>query len=200
MIKKAYVAQMSYEISSEEKQQALQVMSCFKQNQKYLDKALSHLEIIYTSFKDSESSDPKEIYNHRSAFRRFRDKVVENFNVFKQSSLRCVSALSPFSSDTQIVKITKSYISSIEVLEEHINDFVKLFEAIDASDFIAQSIKQIDIIKKQCDEIETLINDRVKKYVKENIISDNWVNQVGKELDLKVQKKVPLLQKLHNEG
>lgn len=199
MIKKAYITNMSYDVTTEEKKQAMHAISCFKRNQKILDGALDHLNIIYTSFKDAQNADPKENFNHRSAFRRFRDKVVENFNHLKKSSLECVKSLTPFSSDTQVVKITKSFISSIDILEDKINDFVKLFESIDSKDFISNAIKSIDSIKIQSEELQDLMKDRVKKYIQENILSENWMNQVSKDLDLKLQKRTPLLLRLYNE-
>lgn len=193
MIKKAYITQMSYDITTEEKTAAVRAVSAFQKSDKLLDKALTHLEIMYSSFKDSEDSKPEDIYNHRSAFRRYRDKVVDNFNKFKIQSFECVKEMSIFSSDTQIIKILKAYNASIDLLEEKINNFVACFDDLKAKDFISKTTSEIEKIKEQVKKLQDLIKERVCKYIKENLISESWVNQVGEELGQKIEVKKPLL-------
>src|SRR6266404_4631484 len=109
MIKKSYSIQMSYSVSDQEKFQAEKALMCFDHSVKSLKMASDHLNIMKTPFKDNQEISPDELMKARSALRRFRDKAVENFNDFKNIAFKCVQLMQPFTSDTQIVKLIKSF-------------------------------------------------------------------------------------------
>jgi len=197
--RKAYSTQMSYQVTDKEKNQAKRALLCFNHTQKILEVASEHLNIMKTPFKENGSSNPDEVMNARAAMRRFRDKAVENFNNFKKAAFKCVDLMQEFSSDTQCVKMMKSFIASIDELENKVNQFVDLFSNLEDKDFTNNVVKLIEDIQKQCESVEDIIDNRVKKHIQNNILSSSWVDSVGDELEMKIQKKTPLILDLFND-
>lgn len=199
MIKKGYSVQMTYEVSSAEKVQAQRALLCFDHANKLLLLAAEHLNIMKTPFKDNPNMNPAEIMKARAAIRRFRDKVVENFNNFKKSSFNCVNIMQEFASDTQTIKLMKSFIAAIDDLESKVNSFVDLFNDLEDKDFASNVVKSIESIQDQSESIEEIIDERIKKHIQSNILASSWVDTVGDDLEMKIEKKTPLLLDLFNK-
>lgn len=199
MIKKAYAIQMSYDVSDEEKTQAEKALLYFSHALKMLHLGNEHLNIMKTPFKDKPDINTDEVMKARAAIRRFRDKAVDNFNEFKHASFKCVNAMQAFASDTQTVKLMKSFISSIDELEVKVNDFVDLFIDLESKDFAKNIVTIIEDIQSQCDEIEEIIDERIKSHIQNNILATSWVDSVSNELQMKVEQKTPLILDLFNK-
>jgi hypothetical protein len=199
MIKKAYAVQMSYEVSDSEKEAAETALMCFNHAVKKLVLASEHLNLMKTPFKDNPEMDTKELMAARAAIRRFRDKAVENFNVFKTDSFKCVNSMQVFASDTQTVKLMKSFISSIDDLEVQVNDFADLFTDLEAKDFAKNVVEAIESIQKQCEEIEEIIDERIKNHIQTNILATSWVDSVSNDLQMQIEQKTPLVMDLFNK-
>ena len=199
MIKKSYAIQMSYSVTDAEKMQAEKALLCFNYSLKLLNMASNHLDIMKVPFKDNAAMSSEEITNARAAIRRFRDKSVENFNEFKVASFKCVNIMQIFSSDTQTLKLMKSFIASIDDLEFKVNEFIDLFNNLESNDFAKNIVITIEKIQKQCEEIEEIIDDRIKSHIQTNILAKNWVDGVSGELQMTVQKNTPLVLDLFNE-
>jgi hypothetical protein len=199
MIKKSYSVSMTYEVSDAEKQQAEKAIVYFNHALKLLNLASDHLNIMKTPFKENQDMNPEAIMKARAALRRFRDKSVENFNDFKASAFNCVRAMQDFESDTQVIKLMKSFISSIDDLEVKVNDFVKLFDDLKSKDFSQNVFKLIEDIQKHVEDIDEIAGDRIKDHIQSNILARNWVDSVSSELQTKIEKKTPLLLDLFNK-
>jgi len=199
MIKRAYSVQMTYEVSDAEKQQAEKAILHFAHAIKLLSLASNHLNIMKTPFKENTDMTPDAVVQARAALRRFRDQSTENFNDFKIGAFRCVNAMQEFASDTQTIKLMKSFISSIDDLEDKVNSFVKLFEDLESKDFPQEAVKAIEEIQKQCDEIDEIANDRIKDHIQSNILAKNWVDSVSNSLQQEIEKKTPLILDLFNQ-
>lgn len=199
MIKKAYSVQMSYDVSDVEKNMAEKALLYFNFASKKLKLAYDHLNIMKTPFKDGANVNSNEIIGARAAIRRFRDKAIENFNNFKVESFKCVNIMQHFSSDTQSVKLMKSFISSIDDLEVNVNKFSGLFSDLESKDFTKNVVSLIETIQKQCDSIEDLIDDRIKKHIQTNILATSWVNSVSNDLQVKIEQKTPLMLELFDK-
>lgn len=152
-----------------------------------------------TPFKDSPEISPEEITAARAAIRRFRDKSVENFNEFKIAAFKCVQVMQHFSSDTQTVKVMKSFISSVEELENGVNDFVDLFGDLESKTFAKDVVDSAEIIQKHCDDLEDIVDDRIKSHIQSNILAKNWINNVSDDLQMKIEKQTPLILDLFNK-
>ena len=199
MIKKAYSISMAYEVSDAEKIEAEKALIFFKSALKKLSLASDHLNIMKTPFKEDDSMKPENIMQVRSAIRRFRDKSVENFNDFKNASFKCVNSMQLFSSDTQTVKLMKSFISSVDELESRVNQFVDLFDDLQTETFSKDIVNNIEDIQSKCEDIEEIVDERIKNHIQSNILATSWVDSVSNELQMKVEKKTPIIIDLYRQ-
>lgn len=199
MIKKAYSIQMSYNVSDDEKNQAQKALIFFNHTDKLLDLASEHLNIMKVPFKDNPEMLPADVLKARAAIRRFRDKSLENFNEFKREAFKCVNIMKEFSSDTQTLKLMKSFISSIDKLEIKVNDFSDLFENLESKDFSKEVVVSIETVQAECESINEIIEERIKNHIQTNILATNWVNSISTDLQMQVQEKTPLILDLFNE-
>lgn len=199
MEKKSYSVQMSYEVTDAEKSQAEQALLTFDYAQKLLRAASDHLDIMKTPFKDHPEIDKEQINKFRAALRRFRDKSIDNFNFFKISAFKCITAMQMFASDTQTVKVLKSFINAIEDIEKRVNDFSELFDNLESKTFVADVVKIIEVIQKECDELNDIIDERIKTHIQTNILGKNWTDNISNELQMKIEKETPLMIDLFNE-
>lgn len=199
MIKRAYACQLSYNVTDAEKLQAEKALLCFNYSLKLLSLGSDHLDIMKTPFKDNPDISSDDIMKARAAVRRFRDKSIENFNEFKISAFKCVNIMQIFSSDTQTLKLMKSFISSVNDLETKVNDFADLFSDLESKDFSKSVVASIEDIQKQCEETDEIIGERIKPHIQTNILAKSWVNTISDDLQMKVQKRTPLILDLFND-
>lgn len=190
---------MSYNVSDSEKHQAEQALLCFKITEKLLQQASDHLNIMKTPFKDNPDMTPDDVMKARAVIRRFRDKVIENFDEFKRSAFQCVNLMQTFSTDTQTLKLMKSFITSIDELEFKVNTFSDLFNDLQSKDFSKDVVSHIEDVQKQCDEIDQIIDERIKSHIQENILATSWVDSISNDLQMKIEQKTPLILDLFNK-
>lgn len=199
MLKKAYSVQMSYEVPDEEKHQAEKAISYFNHAAKLLSVASDYLNLMKTPFKETPDISPEEIMKTRAALRVFRDRSVEQFNLFKYTSFKCVKSMQNFASDTQTLKLMKSFITGIDDLQIKVNKFIELFNNLQDKDFVKNVIDSIESIQEHADGIDSAIDERIKPHIQNNILASNWVDDVGDELQIKLNKKTPIIIDLFNE-
>jgi len=194
--KQAYNSMLTYQISDSEKERAEKAMRWFNHCLKIVEQCDKHLNLIYNPFKKSPDTTPEVIFKHRAMLRRYRDKVVNNFNKFKKAAFKAYVIMQPFTSDTQTEKLLKSFVASIEDIEIQVNRFVDLFDNLQSEDFSKGVITAIDNIKKEIVQLEQIVNERVKNHLQTNILARNWVDSISNELQEKVEKKSPLVMQL----
>jgi hypothetical protein len=199
MLKKAYVSQMSYKLTDAEKQAAEKALIAFTFATKVLDKAINHIYVMLTPFKDNPDISPDEIVEFRAGLRRYRDKVIDNFNQFKIASFKSIKALQPFSMDTETAKLTKSYISYVDDLEHLIGKFSDLFQNLKDKDFVSSIVTSLTDIEKQCDQIKDLVEDRVKSHIQKDILGRTWMDLLSDELQVKMEDQMPKILELEQE-
>lgn len=199
MIKKAYSVQMSYEISDLEKSKAERSLLYFNGTLKLLQKASEHLNVMKTPFKDNSDIPPEEIMKARAAARRFRDQAIDNFNTFKRAAFQCVNVMQEFASDTQTIKLMKSFITAVGELEDNVNKFADLFEDLKSKDFAKNVVSSIEGIQHECEDIEEIIDERIKNHIQTDILATSWVDSVGNDLEMKIEQKTPLILDLFNQ-
>ncbi len=199
MQKKAYIVQMTYDVSDAEKAQAEKALIAFNQALKALKIADDHLDIMLTPFKDHPDISPEQVFKFRVSIRKFRDKGIENFNAFKVLAFKCIVIMQKFSIDTQTNKLMKAFIAGIDDLEKKVNDFAEEFQTMKSKDFIKKIIGSITAIKESCEEIDEIVNDRLKTHIRENILSKTWVDDVSSELETKLEKSKPLIMELFHQ-
>lgn len=190
---------MTYDVSDAEKAEAEKALIYFSHALKLLTMASDHLNIMKTPFKSNPDIPPDEVMKARAAIRRFRDKSIDNFNDFKKIAFKCVNIMQNFASDTQTVKLMKSFITSIDDLEQKVNQFVDLFADLESKDFPSKIVSTIEIIQKQCEDIEEIIDERIKKHIQTNILATSWVDSISNDLQMKIEQKTPLILDLFNK-
>lgn len=199
MIKKSYSIQMSYNVNDSEKHQAQQALLYFKAAEKLLLQASDHLNIMLTPFKDNPDMTPDDVMKARPVIRRFRDKAIDNFDEFKKSAFQCVNLMQIFESDTQTQKLMKSFITAIDQLEIKVNQFADLFNDLQSKDFPKNVVTHLEDIQKQCDEIDQIIDERIKSHIQENILATSWVDSISNDLQTRIEQKTPLIVDLYNK-
>lgn len=192
MLRKIYALQLSYDVSDAEKQQAEKALLCFEHALKSLYQATRHLDKMGVPFKDHPEIKENELIEYRAALRKFRDKVLENFTDFKVDSFRCIEALQIFTSDTQTLKLINLFNSSIEEIENKVNEFSSLFDNLESQTFIQDLNKTIDELKLACKELKEIIDDRIIEHLKTNIIGKNWVSNIGDRLQVSLKQQIPI--------
>ena len=191
MMMKKYAIQLSYSVTDEEKEKAEKSLAYYNFLLKTLKEAISHLDLIYTPFKDGEAITPEQSWGARSALWRYRDANIDIFNKVKRISFKCFALMHDFSSDAQVVKLNKSFVLAIGDLEKQVNRFAELFSELKSKEFGASVIKAIENIKKEVAQLEQIIEDRVINHIESNILNRNWVDSVSKELQQKIEDKIP---------
>lgn len=199
LIRKSYSVQLSYNITDAEKAQAEKGLINFNLCLRLLTIATDHLNIMAIPFKDHPDISTEQIIKFRAALRRYRDKCIENFNTFKIAAFKCITLMQPFSNDTQMAKLLKSFISSIEDIEKQVNIFSDLFNNLEAKDFITHAAQTIELIKKEVTQLEEIIDDRIKSHIQTDILGKSWVNDISNKLEMTIEKKTPLLIDLNKE-
>jgi len=199
MIKLSYSTQMSYKVTDAEKHQAEQAFLYFNAAGKTLTDAQDYLNVMKTPFKDNQDMAPDDVWKARPVVRRFRDTAIDKFNIFKRDAFKCVDLMQIFSTDTQTLKLIKSFISAIDELEVSVNSFVDLFNDLQAKNFVTDAVASIETIQKQCDDIDEIIDERIKSHIQTNILATSWVDTIGNDLDMKIEKKTPLILDLYNK-
>lgn len=199
MIKKAYAVQMTYDVTDEEKTQAEQALLYFTHTDKLLQMASDHLNIMKTPFKDNPEIPSEEVMKARAAIRRFRDKGIDLFNNFKRDAFKCVKVMQGFSTDTQTLKLMKSFISSIDELELKVNKFSERFDDLESKTFVQDVVKDMEEIQEQCDDIHEIIDDRIKNHIQTNILAKSWVDNISNDLQMTIEEKTPLIMDLFNQ-
>ena len=92
----------------------------------------------------------------------------------------------------------KSLISSVDQLEASVNDFSNLFNDLQDKNFTKNVVSAIETIQGQCDEIDQIINERIKSHIQENILATSWVDAISNDLQTKIEEKTPLIMDLYN--
>jgi len=199
MIKRGYSIRMTYEVSDSEKQRAEKALLHFNHAIKLLSLASDHLNIMKIPFKEHPEIDVKAIKKARAAIRRFRDQAINSFNDFKIESFRCINIMKSFSTDNQTSKIMKSFITAVDDLEVYVNDFVGLFNELESKEFPKKIVEDIEKIQEQCEEIEEIVDERIKDHIQSNILATSWVDSVSNELQMEVEEKTPLMLELFDK-
>lgn len=199
MIKKAYATQLTYNVSDTEKRSAEKALLYFNSSEKLLNQASDHLNIMKTPFKDNPDMSPEDVMSARAVIRRFRDSSIDNFNKFKKVAFQCVNIMQMFSTDTQTLKLMKSFITSIDELEVKVNNFSDLFNDLQSKEFVHNIVMHIEDIQKQCDDVNEIIDERIKSHIQTNILATSWVDSVSNDLQMKIEQKTPLVVELYNQ-
>lgn len=190
--RKIYAVNLTYTVPDLEKDKATKIISHLDHLLVLAKTCNEYLNLIYTPFKDNQNISTEQTFAARAALRRYRDQAIDNFNQFKQAAFKCFVLLQPFSFDSQMVKLSKSFVLAISDIEKQVNRFASIFSNLESKDFGQTIVKAIDNIKKEIAQLEQIVEDRMKEHIQKNILARSWVDTVSDELQEKVEKKIPL--------
>lgn len=191
-----FAIQLSYNISEREKDFARKALIGLKYVKNNLDKCINYLKLIQTPFKDNNDLTPENTWKTRAALWQYRDNTIDKFNTFKLIAFKSFLILNIFSSDTQVENLKKTYVVSIQELENLVNKFSDLFNDIESKEFKENMVKSIDLIVKKSDEIKKIIDERIETHLKQNILAKTWVDEMSSELGIDIEENEPLIKEL----
>lgn len=202
MIKKyAYLNQLKKNLSDEEIKVARVALVRSKKAQKNLESTLRFINIFYTPYKDNmDKSDAEKVFKIRASLRDFRDKFIQHLNEFKVSAFYLLECLEFFKTDHQTILIITSFNSYISELEELGNKFIMLFSDLKSDDFSKSAIELLEQIIDKIEDILDMINSRVDKHIKDNILAISWRDELAMDLNKTIKERVPVILKLEQKG
>jgi dGTP triphosphohydrolase len=124
---------------------------------------------------------------------------VDNFNEFKKQAFKTFTLFQFFIADTQMSKLSKSFVSAISDMEKQVNRFIDLFSNLESKDFPTAIVKAIENIKKELAQFKQIVEDRIMDHVQNNILARSWVDNISDEIQQKVEKNIPFSVQLVNE-
>jgi hypothetical protein len=194
--------EMSFDIPDAEKEKALEAKMYFEATDHALTLAVEHLGHLYDVFTEYTDISVQSVIDHRGLLQgRYSTAIKKNFNEVKKKALLAIRKLNYFSTgDNSIRELIITFEESIKDIEEPVN--VLLFvikDDYDVDGFRDKVIEAIDKIKKQVEDTQDVINDRIIEHIDTNIITKSWMHEMSKELQLEDETNIPSITRLLKE-
>ena len=201
MYRKAYSIQMHFGVPESEKRVAEKAEEYFDQLLAKMEDAKDYLDLIYVPFQKHQNIDMEMIVEYRKTFREYRDQVQLKFRNIAKKGYKCVALMNAFSTDTATVELMDSFIGTIRELDKYVDTFVSIFSNLNSSEFRDHLISTIDSLKKQMNQIEQLIKDRILDHIDSNILAKNWAKDISDRFEgsQPIEERVPLVVQLFKE-
>jgi len=201
MYRKAYSVQMHFGVPESEKRIAEKAEEYFQQLISNLQDIKDYLDLIYIPFQKHQNIDMEMVTEYRKTFREYRDQVRLKFRKIIKMAYKCVALMNEFSTDTATEEIMDSFIGTIRELDKYVDTFVSIFSNLNSSEFRNHLISTIDSLKKQMNQIEQLIKDRVLEHIDSNILAKNWAKNISDRFEGSepIEERVPLVVQLFKE-
>ena len=197
--KLAYTIEMSTKISDEKQQKAAGISQLFSEIINKIDLFSDHLKVIYNPFSKGDQVPPEQLYQKRFLFSRFKKKMEENYSVIKFYCLKAVNQLNYFIQDTHIHEVINSFQDSMEQIDKLFKELSSHLDDVKANDFLPELIKKIDLIEAKLKLLKDFIEERIISHIEKNFLDADWFHKNNTELELEINKKDPLFQKLFKE-
>ena len=199
MYRKAYSIQMHFGVPESEKRIAEKAEEYFEQLISGLQDAKDYLDLIYVPFQKHQNIDMEMVTDYRKTFKEYRDQVKLKFSKMVKKAYKCVALMNAFSTDTATEEIMESFIGAIRELDKYVDTFVSIFSNLNSSEFRDHLISTIDSLKKQMNQIEQLIRDRILEHIDSNILAKNWAKDISEDNSEPIEERVPLVVQLFKE-
>jgi hypothetical protein len=193
--------EMSFDIPDAEKQIAEDASMRLEAFVSALKFAVKHLDVIYDPFSKHTDIPVKSVVKHRGLLNRLRGRVHENFEKAQRHALMGVQKLNHFSTgDTDIQELVNGFVEASDGLAESVSKFLTALQ----HDFRTQNfrdtiISSVDKIRKDAQELENLVYDRIIDHIDTNILAKNWMKDTSDALKVDMEEHVPLIQQLFEE-
>jgi hypothetical protein len=201
MYRKAYSIQMHFGVPESEKRIAEKAEEYLNQLVVNMQDTKDYLNLIYIPFQKHQNIDMEMITDYRKTFREYRDQVKLKFRKIAKLAYKCVALMNEFSTDTSTEEIMESFMGSVRELEKYVDTFVSIFSNLNSAEFRNHLILTIDSLKKQMNQIEQLIKDRILEHIDSNILAKNWAKNISNRFEDSepIEERVPLVVQLFKE-
>ena len=197
--KSAYSIQMSFEVPDAERRVAEKAEECLEDLLSRMKLGVEYLDLIYQPFSKVQSVDAKQVAEHRTILRKYRNEIKKRFDKIMKRSFRCMVLMGEFSTDTDTEEMMGSFMEAMKDVERQVNNLLAVFENLNSSQFKDHLIAAIDAVKKQVNQVRQLVNDRILEHIDTNILAKNWMSDLSERYEQKVQSKFPLVVELFKE-
>jgi hypothetical protein len=92
-----------------------------------------------------------------------------------------------------------SFKDSISELENQVNILLDALDNIRDANFKDIVVKAIDSVRKNSFDIENFIKDRIKQFIENDILTQDWATNTSDQLEFVIEKRVPYLTQLFEE-
>jgi hypothetical protein len=191
------VVNLSFKISDEEKKSAKRCIDLFDKAVHHLNELNDYLDKIYNPFKNHNKVSAKSVHRYRGAIKRYSDSIDDKTSYIKKVILLAVGELDMFSSDMKIQDILNALSDDMSDTDEQIFSLRETLESWDLAvdkepgpdnndniDYRQTVISAVELAKKEIAESINLIEDRIITHINDNILSNNWVQNVSNELEV----------------
>ena len=199
LIKIAETVEMSIAIPDSEKGAASVLVSTLEKLSAKYDAFNTLLDKIYNPFSGDQEVSKESVENNKKPFMDYKIEIDEKLKEIKQVAMLCVEKLIIFSSDTDINELLASFKSGIDQIEDNVRILGDALVSWDSDDFKDMVVKSVENLKKEINNSRELINDRIISHINENILGKSWIDEIGKDMNLDIKDKEPMIKELYKE-
>jgi dGTP triphosphohydrolase len=197
--KTAYSIQMSFEVPDSERRVAEKAEESLENLLSQMKLGVEYLDLIYQPFNKIQSVDTKQVSEHRTILRKYRNEIKKKFDKIMKRAFRCMVLMSEFSTDTDTEEMMSSFMEAMKDVERQVDNLLAVFENLNAKEFKDHLVAAIDAVRKQVNQVRQLVNDRILEHIDTNILAKNWMSDLSERYEHKVQNKLPLVVELFRE-
>lgn len=187
---------MSFKVPESEKQIARDCLELLSLILNKCSLANEHLDIIYNPFSKYENISLEAINKKKGAFNRFKQQVKKNYEEIKTYSAYFIKKLSSFNNDGHCAELISAFTDSFKDLENSVEDLLSSLSDLTDQNFRQNIIINIENIKKESSQLEQLINARIMKYLNEDVLGKNWINDSIEKNNISIDEKEPIINQL----
>jgi len=143
---------------------------------------IDHLDLMYEPFNEHKGITPEQATNAAIHIDNFGSVVEENLTKIKKRIFIIMETLKGFDSDTTIYSMLNSLDDSINSINSIVSNFIDILTKKDSINFQENTIKAIEIIKKETAQLKQLCDESITQYIKDNIILEDWTTEIEKEI------------------
>ncbi len=182
--------QLSFKVPEGEKKVALQAVRLFENLVDGQMKDFSqHIDLMYQPFTDYQGIQPEQALDASVHFSIF-DKMMQNkLTTLKSKLLKAMDLLEEFESDHEIETMLSALNSSIATLDKQVARFETVLDDLNTKDFQQNSIRSMDVIKKELAQLKQLIVETVVDYIRTHILDEDWTTSIREEVITEKQEQ-----------
>ena len=171
----AELIELSFDVTDKEKETAALASEQLNIVLQYLDAAVDNLDVLYTPLKPNPEVVPvKDVLKYRGNLMNYKNSIIQKFDIVKIEAMKAITLLNAFAKDSSILELINSFKDEIEELDQNLNDLAEGLGNYKSPEFGKTFIDVVDKIKKNVEDLERFVNERIIAHLNENILVKNW--------------------------